>query len=955
MILTRQEPPHSPRNSDRNRFPEGHAVESETYIFRSFELDPERRLLLNNGRPVNLGSRAFDVLTTLVEAAGQTVSNARIMARAWPSTVVDEGSVRVHISALRKLLGDGRGTDRFISNVPGRGYCFIAPVARGQGGVAVTPTALPTLARLPPQLTGIVGRTDTIARLVAQLPRRRFLTIVGTGGIGKTTVALAVAEAVAASYPDGVWFVALASLPASGLVSSAIAAALGIATSGTDPLPALIASLRDKRALLILDNCEHVVETAAEAAETILRAAPQVGVLATSRVPLRAEGEWRHRLETLPSPPARDGITVADALAHPAVELFCERASASHSEFAITDANAPVIADICRRLDGVPLALELAAAQVETFGISFLARGLHDRFNLLTTGLRTALPHQRTLRATMDWSYDLLSEAEKLVLQRLGVFRGDFTMEAASAVVGDERLPGDQVILNLANLAAKSLVTTDIGANDTHLRLFESTRIYALDRLRESGDLSDVARRHANYYLNLLATLGDTRQPASTDEHVAALRRHADEIHVALDWAFSPTGDPALGLALTLAAIPLWFDLFHIAVASTRLEQALSHAAPDSEDEMRLHIAIGHAHWYIGSASISLEPIFARALEIAERIGATAARTQALWGLWAACRGRGDYPAALAMARRFADVAESTGDVGALHLADRILGLTHHFLGNQPIARTLTEHALRHPEHLDASLGLGYQVETPVAMSAQLARILWLQGFPDSARSAANDALAAAHQSGHPFAMIYALAFASAPVALWAGDIAEAGRLVERLVTRTAGNQRTEQWVRYFANVLTLRNGNETDVLVASFVEPRVDLFPPRLFDGLVSQGTIPVPVPGPEPTDVLWNTAELLRVDAELLLWHNAPDAASAAEARLRRALAIAAEQTALSWELRAATSLARLWQRQGRPAEAYDLLSATYGKFSEGFGTGDLIRARSLIDSLRHDRPQT
>ena len=930
-------------------------MESETYVFRSFELDPERRLLLNNGRPVALGSRAFDVLTALVEAAGQTISNARIMERAWPSTVVDEGSVRVHISALRKLLGDGRGTDRFISNVPGRGYCFIAPVARGQGGVEVAAPAPSTPARLPPQLTAIVGRTDTIARLVAQLPRRRFLTIIGTGGIGKTTVALAVAEAVAASYPDGVWFVSLASLPVSGLVSGAIAATLGVATSGSDPLPALIASLREKRALIFLDNCEHVVEAAAEATESILRAAPQISILATSRVPLRAEGEWRYRLETLPSPPNRADITVAEALAHPAVKLFCERASASHSEFAITDANASVIADICRRLDGVPLALELAAAQVETFGISFLARGLHDRFNLLTTGLRTALPHQRTLRATMDWSYGLLSEAEKLVLRRLGVFRGDFTMEAASVVVGDVDLPGDQVFLNLANLAEKSLVITDISANVTHLRLFESTRIYALERLRESGDLSGVARRHANYYLNLLATLGESRQSAPADEHAATLRRHADEIHMALDWAFSPIGDAALGLALTIAAIPLWFEIFHIVAARTRLEQALSHAAPGSEEEMRLRIAIGHAHWYIGSGTDALEPIFTRALEIAEHIGATAVRTQSLWGLWAACRGRADYPAALTMARQFAELAESTGDVGSLHLADRILGLTHHFLGHQPTARTFTERALRHPEHLDSSLGLGYQVETPVAMSAQLARILWLQGFPDRARMAANDAMAAAQQSGHPFAMVYTLAFGSAPVALWTGDIAEAGRVVERLIAHTAGNQRTEQWVRYFSNVLALRNGSETDALVASFVEPRVDLFPAQLFDSLVSEGTVPVPVAGPEPTDVLWNTPELLRVDAELLLWHNAPDAAAAAEARLRRALAIAAEQTALSWELRAGTSLARLWQRQGRTAEAYDLLSTTYARFTEGFGTSDLIRAKSLIDSLEQDRPRT
>jgi hypothetical protein len=229
------------------------------------------------------------------------------------------------------------------------------------------------------------------------------------------------------------------------------------------------------------------------------------------------------------------------------------------------------------------------------------------------------------------------------------------------------------------------------------------------------------------------------------------------------------------------------------------------------------------------------------------------------------------------MARRFADVAKGTGDVGAMHLADRILGLTHHCLGHQPIAREITQRALRHAHHLDSSLGLGYQVETPVAMAAQLARILWLQGFPDQAMVAATDAITAARKSGHTYAMVYALAFGSVPIALWTGDTAGAGRLIELLIAHSAGNQRTEQWVRCFAEVLRLRNGNESEALVASFMEPRAELFPIHRIADLLSQGTLPVPLPGPELADVLWNTPELLRVDAELLIWHNVPDASTA------------------------------------------------------------------------------
>jgi hypothetical protein len=250
-------------------------------------------------------------------------------------------------------------------------------------------------------------------------------------------------------------------------------------------------------------------------------------------------------------------------------------------------------------------------------------------------------------------------------------------------------------------------------------------------------------------------------------------------------------------------------------------------------------------------------------------------------------------------------------------------------------------------------LGLGYQVETPVAMAAQLARILWLQGFPDQATLAAIDAITAARNSGHSYALVYALAFGSVPIALWTGDTAEIGRLIELLIAHSTGNQRTEQWVRCFARVLRLRNGNDSEAIVASFIEPRVDLFPIHPITHLVSQDSIAVPLPGPELADVLWNTPELLRVDAELLLWHNAPGAGTAAETKLLRGLKIAREQTALSWELRIAMSLASLWQRHRRTTAAHDLLSATYAKFTEGFGTSDLIRARGLIKELEANKP--
>ena len=279
-------------------------MDEETFVFGSFRLIPAQRMLLEDEKPLRLGSRALDILITLVESAGETIGKDLLIARTWPDTVVDEGALRVHVAALRKALGDGRAGKRYIVNNPGRGYSFAAPVAREQRQPAIAPTnGTAVRGNLPALLTRIVGRDDIIAALAAQLAQRRFLTIVGPGGIGKTTVAIAVAESVSASFDDGVWFVGLASLPDPDLVASALSTVLGISLPGVNPISGLAAWLRDKCALIVLDSCEHVIGAAAAIAETIFKAAARVSILATSREPLRAEGEWLRRLTSLELPP----------------------------------------------------------------------------------------------------------------------------------------------------------------------------------------------------------------------------------------------------------------------------------------------------------------------------------------------------------------------------------------------------------------------------------------------------------------------------------------------------------------------------------------------------------------------------------------------------------------------------------------------------------------------------
>jgi DNA-binding winged helix-turn-helix (wHTH) protein len=338
----------------------------ETYVFGSLQLVPAQRLLLNNGRSLRLGSRALEILITLVERAGATVSKDQLIGRAWPDTVVDEGALRVHVAAVRKALGDGREGNRFIISDPGRGYRFVAPVTREQRQEVPAPASeQPSrTGNLPVLLTRVVGRDEVIETVVSRCSQHRLVTIVGPGGIGKTTVAIAAAEQMTASFVNGIWFVGLAMLVDAALVPAAVGAALEMASTGVDPLTALAAWSRDKHMLIVLDCCEHVAGAAAAVAEAVLRAAPRVCILATSREPLRAEGEWLLRLPSLRVPSAPAPLSIAEALGYSAVQLFNERAAAAIDGFVLGDADIPNVLEICRGLDGMPLALELAAVQV---------------------------------------------------------------------------------------------------------------------------------------------------------------------------------------------------------------------------------------------------------------------------------------------------------------------------------------------------------------------------------------------------------------------------------------------------------------------------------------------------------------------------------------------------------------------------------------------------------------
>jgi predicted ATPase/DNA-binding winged helix-turn-helix (wHTH) protein len=936
-------------------------VTESSLSFGPFLLNPTRRVLLRDGKPLRLGSRALDLLIALVGAGKDLISKDDLLKRVWPDTFIEEANLRVHIAALRKLLGDEGTGDQYIGTVAGRGYCFVAPVVRldeaAQKLVSVPPPAPAETARhLPASITRVIGRTASVDAISSQLARRRFVTIVGPGGIGKTTVALAVATHLADSYPQRVCFVELASLSNPQLIPGALAAVLGLATLGDQPLPALVAHLQNKSMLIVLDNCEHALDAVAVLAERLLRGAPDIHLLATSRQPLRCEGEFLYHLAALAVPP-RDGMpSISEALGFSAVELFAERAAASLDSFELTGGNVATVIDICHRLDGIPLAIELAAARVDLFGVEGLALRLNDCFSVLTKGRRTALPRHQTLRATLDWSFELLSDVEKIVLLRLATLIGEFTMDTAIALgSGTGSAPAD-IVDTITGLIEKSLVATDLSGNVVHYRLLSTTRAYALEKLGLSGEADSMARCHAGYFSKLARQAEADWETLPAAQWLSIYGRSIDDVRSAIDWALSDNGELAIGLDITTATAPLWFQLSLMDEYRERLQRALECLArsptADPTREVRLQIALGHAVWYAANDTDRMQDAFARALEISEAIGDRSAQLRALWGVWAVLRSRGTYKDALLVAKRYEDVAVAFGDPKFVSLANRILSVNHHYLGQQDLALRLVasvqSQAVQSGPQKVRTANNDFQLDRNVAMTTLLSRIRWLQGFPDQAATGAQEAIEAALQTKHVLSLGYALCMAGCPVALWTGDVTEAKRCTGLLREYAARNGLYSSWGECYEHIVRLRGGTEQQALMAAYIEPRVDVSTISHFADLSLEAISADLATDDRPPDVLWSYPEVLRTNAELILHAGSPNAEKMAEAKLVESLGVAQSQSLLSFELRSATSLARLWGRTKRAAKARTLLRTTCDKFTEGFTTTDMKQAQRLIEEL-------
>ncbi len=938
--------------------------------FGPYRLLAAQRLLLEGDKPVRLGGRAFDILTVMVERAGEVVSKEELIAQVWPASFVEEANLKIQISALRRALGDGQGDNRFIATVVGRGYNFVAPVRRdAPSGASPSPVLTPaTPHNLPFSATRMIGREEAAARLIAQLSRQRLVTVVGPGGIGKTTLALAVAEQMIGAYEHGVWMVDLAPLRDPDLVPSAVATVLGVEVRTEDPLSGLVAALRDRKMLLLLDSCEHVVAAAAGLAAAVLSGTAGVTVLATSREPLAVSGERVHRLGPLDFPEPSPGLTAAEVAAFSAVRLFVERVSAIVEDFVLTDANASLVVAICRRLDGLPLAIEFAAPRVEALGVESLAARLNDSLRPLSGTRRWAtVARHRTMQAVIEWSYGLLSEDEQQFFRALGIFAGGFTGEAAAAVAADEATTGVNAIDRLVDLGAKSLVVADVGDSKQRFRLLDTTRAYAMEKLDESGEHEAAARRHATYYRQYFAR-------AETEAPSGPIVEHAQEIdnlRAALDWAFSSGGDASTGVSLTGTAVPLWIRLSLLEECRGRVQQALGALGTTSNEDprqaMRLHAALGAST----AEASEMTAAFTKALEIARRLGDREYHLRALRGLYFYQASIGRFHAARPFALEFHALARRGSDRDDLIFAERTMGVAEHYVGNQMNARRHLENAAA----LDALSGhegdlyrlqdvVRFGTDSRLSVQVFLARALWLQGFAERAVGMVEKSLGETETTGHAISQCYLLALAACPIAFWVGDDVGATRYTDRLVdlSRQHVLPRWSSFGARYARVLAIKAGHlgggfprrsdgHEEKVEPNFSFPSLTGLMP-LAEALGQVGRAAEGLALLEAEMKLFEpscfTPELIRLRGELTLMRGMPDAEGLAETDFGQALLEAREYGALSWELRAATSLARLLNNQARPADAIACLRPIYDRFTEGFGTADLVTAKQLLDNL-------
>lgn len=940
-----------------------------SFAFGPFVLIPERQLLLTGETPVRIGARALEILTALVERPGEVVSKRDLIARVWPNVFVEEGNLKVNMAALRRALGPGPDGADYIATVIGRGYRFTAPVhvaslpdiALGQSSDERRRSAIAsssTLYNLPPASTHMRGRDASVAAILEQLRQDHLVTLTGPGGIGKTTVAIAIGNLVRKASGRRVSFVDFSTISDPSLACTLVASSLGLLAHGDDLSDAIVASLEEHAALLILDNCEHVLAPIARLAQRICAEAPAARLLATSREPLRIVGETVHRLPPLDVPDENEPITIAKAMTFSAVQVFVQKACDRNQGFALTDFNARIVAGLCRRLDGIPLAIELVAGRVDVFGVSGAAALLNERLAIARSDAHTLNPRHQTLSTALDWSYNLLSEHERTALRVFSVFIGAFTLDAARAALQANAIEAFDAVEAISGLVSKSLLIPIVDREPVRYRLLETTRDYGWRKLLESAEGQKCARWHASYFLSLMARVDDDQSDwaETIDESVM----HLDNLRAALRWAFEEHGDVEVGARLTAATAPLLLDLSLLgecAIWTARAIQTLKAPLLGSFCELQLQTALASAVIFGTGSSNVLKATLHRGLTIAEELGETRYLLRLLELLRVYHVRLPDLRGSITLAERALAIGARPENRAVRWMSEVMNAQSQHLLGDQLATQRSCEAALAGAPSPSRTSFSQYDAGMRHDILSTHARALWLRGFPDRALDVARQSIAEAEEFEHPITLCSSTIWTT-HVFIWAGDWESAEDYINRVGAHADMHAFApgKAVVRAFKADLAMKRGDAAACLhlmheslaiaKANSYESLPSVFACAMAEALAATGkpdeglaVVDRALSHLERCEHLIYLPEFLRVKASILAALNRDKALI--DNCLRCGIKLAQQQSALSWELRNAITATQLSPGAGR-----EQLTRVLAQFTEGRGTADLVTAKTILE---------
>ena len=929
-------------------------MSSPEISFGPFQFNTASRLLTEGETPVQLSVRALSILSVLIETPGRLVSKAELLDRAWPGLKVDESNLRVQISGLRKALGDH---GNFIRSEACLGYRFVGKLATSKPAVPARQLRVPRTATMP------LGREEVIASIVGLLGNNRLVTIVGPGGIGKTTVALALANEVGGAYRDGACFVDFGRVADEKQVYAAVTGSLDFAIEVAPTVEQILLALHGQRLLLILDSCEHVTERVAQLAERILTETSDICILVTTRESLRVAGEAVWRLEPLETPPLSVQAAASNIQGYSSVQLFARTARQGAVNFQLNDGNAETVAEICRRLDGIPLAIELAASMVDVLGIDEIRCGLDKRFSVLNVDRRTAIPRQRSMAATIDWSYSLLPAREKTVLRRLACFTGSFTADAAIAVASGDELDAATVLNAVAALANKSLLNVNHQVVPLEYRLLETTKAYARCAPCPVRERERANERHARYFLNVLEQMNwDAYDPAAER---TKMRGYLEEVRAALDWAFA--ADPRLGMMLTLAAERLWLEFASLAQGIHYLGLAARQIDDDPgiDPDLRARVLVAHAaaQAYIMAPGHDDTALYEQAWRSAQIAQDDFLQLRALYALIHNLLRRRRSPSYYL--EEFSAVAARSGDTAVQHLP-LVLSAYHDVEASDVVSSSRKlDSFITNCAHFPRKYSVFFGHNGVFMCQVTFALIRYWMGYCGQARSLLAALVDEAEYRANPTALCFALAHGAIWCELRSGDIDRAAVYLKKLEEIATLYKPWQGLVETYRAILMRHEGG--DLRAAEkllnhtlqneiFLKKQAGLFPVFLFE----LAEIQLMLGDLHGTEATLSEAMTYRMNdqdartigrhdhllAQLRMARNQPGDLDTARDLFKRAIEVTSFRSIYLFEFEATVGLAELELAAARSDEARLLIKSLLARLDDRGSLPLMARAQDILD---------